>query len=114
MATVAYQYTSGPPEDLEQFARVRGTGFPTLPDQVPGVPFHTQAQPRSNTLEDINIQPREVAQAVNATNPNPLFALPAKFRGTTQRQINQGRRFQSVNEKLVFDVNKRYDWINWD
>jgi hypothetical protein len=101
--SVPYVKTSGPPEDLEQFARVRGRGFPVLPDPPTNAPFHTQAQPRMSQIDYLNISPVEVTQATNPTYPNPSIFLPPHFRGTTQRQGNQGLFYQGINEQLVRD-----------
>lgn len=102
---VPYLKTSGPPEDLEQFARVRGNGFPTLPTTpVPGVPFNTQAPPRNSQPDLISTTGLEVSQATRPVYPNPSIFLPPHFRGTTQRQGNQGTVYQGINEQLFRDT----------
>ena len=102
MSTVPYLTTSGPGWDLEMFAHYRGQPYPpAIQTTAPGVPFKVQAQPLSSTLEDINTSPAEVMQMAHPVEPNPLYMSHAKFKGTTQVQINEGHPgYQGVNDAL--------------
>lgn len=93
-----YLTTSGPPEDIEKFARQRGS-YAELPDPPGNIPFNMQAEPRPDPYQ-VHTAPKEMAQITNPTYPNPLFF--GHFIGTTVQQINS-QKFQSVNEQVVWD-----------
>ena len=93
-----YLKTSGPPEDLEMFARRRGH-YATIPDPPNGLPYMTQAQPIPD-FQQKHVSPAEVNQAIAPSKPNPLVF--GRFTGTSQVQRNTAQ-FQSVNEQFEWD-----------
>ena len=93
-----YLTTSGPPSDLENFARQRGA-YASLPDPPGHVPFEQQVEQILDPLQ-VHTQSKEISQMIKPVYPDPLFY--GHFVGTTQKQINN-QKFQSVNEQLVWD-----------
>lgn len=93
-----YLTTSGPPEDLENFARQRGQ-YANLPNPPGTIPFGVQGEPISDR-QQTHTSPTEMKQVVSPSYPNPLFY--GHFIGTSVLQINT-QPFQSVNEQLVWD-----------
>lgn len=93
-----YLTTSGPPEDIENFARQRGA-YSGLPDPPGGIPFNIQGEQISEPYQ-AHASSKEITQMTTPDYPNPLFF--GHFIGTNIQQINN-QQFQSVNEQLVWD-----------
>lgn len=93
-----YLTTSGPPEDVENFARQRGV-YGKLPDPPGNIPFNQQGE-QILDFQQKHAEAPQVSQMKDPNYPNPLFY--GHFVGTTTQQIHN-QKFQSVNEQLVWD-----------